>query len=246
MSSIAKSVLPIAASFIPGVGAIAGPALGALMGGIGSGGNQGGTTYNTFGTQSQNQTTNQSVKNLEPDYFSQFREGLLGQYNSELSKAQNETIYGPAQKAQYISGQNDLASAATEAAKAGLARMGRLNSGAADEAAGNIEYQKFGNISNFYSQLPFMESEARFNKVSPLLTAGMNWAGRAPVDQEITGNTSSTGTNQSQTIQQQQGAPWWKNMLYGIGGAMGRTGTTGSSSSSNSGYGIPYNVDGGY
>lgn len=198
------------------------------MGGIGAGGKQGSVNYNTSGIQSQNQTTNQSVKNVEPDYFSQFRQGLMGQYGSELNKAQNESIYGPAQKAQYISGQNDLASAASEAAKAGLARMGRLNSGAADEAAGNIEYQKFGNISNFYSQLPFMEQQARNTRVDSLMGMGANWAGRAPVDQNITGNTSSTGQSQSQTQQDQYGAPWWKNMLYGLGGAMGRVGQTGA------------------
>lgn len=236
LKNIGKSLLTVGASAIPGVGAFLGPAVGALMSGVGNSGNQGGTTSSTSGTQSTNQTS--SLKNTEPDYFSNLRESLAGSYSSELAKAQNETVYGPAQKAAYVSDQNDLAASATEAAKAGLARMGRLNSGAADATMGDIQMQKYGNISDFYSQLPFKESEARSNKVNSLLSSGMNWTGRAPVDQTTTSNstTNSSGTQQTQ----QQGAPWWKSMLSDFGGAMARGYNSGSGSSS-SGSGGYYN-----
>jgi hypothetical protein len=110
MSAVGKFLKPVAsfgASLIPGVGAIAGPAVGAALGALGSSGKQGGVKQQS----TSQQTVDELQETLEPDYFSQFRKQLIPAYMQELERAQGP-IYGDAQKAAVLNDANDLARSA--------------------------------------------------------------------------------------------------------------------------------------
>jgi len=190
---------------------------GSLIGALGSSGKQGSqtTTQNIDTTSTQNQL----MHNIEPDYFTNFRTGLLQQYQSELNKAQNEPVYGDAQKAAYTTQMNDSYGAGVGNIKNALAASGRTNSGVADTAYTDAALGRAGQMGQFYSQLPFAENEARYNKVSQLLGMGANWAGRAPIDQQVTGTNTTKGTQTSQT--QQNGPGFWQSFASGVAGQMG-------------------------
>ena len=206
-------------SMIPGVGGL----LGAAVGALGSGGKQGGVS----GTQNSSTTSNINQLNeaIEPDYFSSFRKGMIDPFMSELDRAMNKPIYGDAQKAAYLQDTQDAAGGSMEGLKAAMARSGRLDSGAFDDAAGNIAMKQYGDYAGFLSQLPFMEEQARTAKVQPLLQLGAQWSGQAPVSQRMTGtNTSNTTGQMSQT---QEGPGFWRSFASGIGGQMGWNGQNG-------------------
>lgn len=200
---------------MPQIAIAAIPAISSLIGGIASGGKQ------SSQTSTQNSTQKQSVdmlnKAIEPDYFSKFRESLIPQFQ-DLYKSASDPVYGEAQKGAFINEQNDLYNSAQKSLKSSMAGQGRLLSGGFASALGGMESQRAGAISSFLSQLPFAEKQAKMNYLTPLMQAGMGFAGRAPVSQQTTGTNITTG--QAQGTQQNQGPPWWKNTLMGVAGGL--------------------------
>lgn len=219
-----KPIAQIGASFIPGVGPLASAAIGA----VGSGGKQGSQSYN--GTQESTQKFNQSQnidqfnEAVEDPAFSAFRNSLLPMVKQEIFKA-NQPIYGDAQKTKYLSDLNDLASGAMSSLKSSLAGRGALDSGVMSQAATDIENNRVGKATDFFSQLPFMEDQARTQKMQGLLGMSTSFAGRAPISQKVTGTNTSTGTNETKGTnvgtQTQNGPGFMGAFMNNLGGMMG-------------------------
>jgi hypothetical protein len=151
----------------------------------------------------------------EPGYFDQFRQSLIPQYNSMMRKAQ-QPIYGDAQKAQVINDANNIFNTGIGGLRSSMAAGGRLRSGAMESAGMGMGISRAGGISNFFSQLPANEQAAQWNKMSPLLQAGMGWAGRAPVGQTTQGTNTTQSTMNG--VSTNYGTPFLQNLAYGIGG----------------------------
>jgi len=194
--SFMKNIAQLGASFIPGVGPLAGAAIGA----IGSGGKQAGQTQNYTQNQTQNidqtQNVDQFNEAIENPAFAGLREGLGSMFKQELNRA-NNPVYGDAQKAKHLSDLNDLASSSISSIKANLGARGGLDSGAFSEAVSGVERDRMGKATDFFSQLPFLEEQQRQQRVGGLLGMGMNWVGRAPISQKTTGTNTTKGTNTS-------------------------------------------------
>jgi hypothetical protein len=211
MGGIGKSLAQIGASFIPGVG----PLISGAIGGLASSGNQGG--QNT--TMNQNISKNGMQEAIEPDYFSDFRKGLIPMFNNLVEEAKQPT-YTDAERADIYGRANENYDASLGNAKNALARMGGLRSGVADTMAGDLAMGRAGQLTDFEMKLPAMERDARFGKLSNLMGLGAQWSGRAPISYKTTENSKVTGNSQTQV----DGGPWWKNMLGGAAGGLGRTG----------------------
>jgi hypothetical protein len=139
-----------------------------------------------------------------------------------LNKAQ-QPVYGKAQQAQYLGQLNKLAEGSIESLRSNLARMGGLDSGLMGLGVSNIANERLGKMSDFYSQLPFMERQAQMQNLGNALGMATGWAGRAPISQ-FTSDSGTESTNQKTTqqgSQMQQGPSWWKGALTGLGGIGG-------------------------
>ena len=186
-----------------GIGSI----LGALLGAYGSSGTQGKTLQDLLEEYSKTGTSNTSTSGtttgagtttglqqmLENPAFAQFRTNLIPLLSQQLNKAQ-QPIYGDAQKAQLMNQLNGLAGDAATSLRQSLSRSGGLDSGLLSQGLTDIGTQRFGQLSNFFSQLPFAESEAQAARMNPLLQMATGWVGAAPLSTATSGTTSSTGT----------------------------------------------------
>lgn len=184
--------------------ALIGPAIGlagSALGGL-AGSKDKVSTQNIDQTQTEN--TNQTKTAIEPEYFSQFRQSLLPMFAQQASKI-NQPIYGNREKAGVLSGLNDLASDSIASLKTNLAGRGALDSGALDQGASDIGQARFGKYADFLSQLPMQEANAQRQGMGNLLGLGMNFAGRAPISENITGNTTSTTKGTNTTTQKAPG-----------------------------------------
>ena len=157
-----------------------------------------------------------------------------------MTKAQRP-VYGDAQKAQFMSGANDLANSSMASIRNMLARSGASDSGRMGALAENVGLSKMKNISDFMGQIPYLNEQARSGKVNNLLNSAMGWTGKAPTDTQSTGESSMesilkslmSGSSTSQTTI--QGQPWYKSLLgsagqiaNAIGGGMSFGGGSGS------------------
>jgi hypothetical protein len=193
-----------ALSAVPSIlGGLGGDALSAY----GSSGKQGSTESNqtsnftnTYG--GSNETTQDPLTTL-------FRNNLYGQFNQEIANA-NKPIYGDAQKAGYLSNLNDLSKTSIDSLRRSLSKSGRLDSGALDQGLSDIETSKFGQYSGFLGQLPFMESQARSQRMLPLLQGAGAFAATAPTSSRFSGTQS--GENQSAGTQNAYGPGFLKQL----------------------------------
>jgi hypothetical protein len=221
--------------FLAGTAAsLIGKGIGSLFGGLSKSGDQGGATKTSSSTSNQTlsgtDTSSGLQHNIEDADFAGLRSSLIPMMTQELNKAQ-EPVYGDAQKGQFMSGLNDLTNSSVKSLSSSLAARGISDSGAAAEGYSGIESQRLGKASDFYSQLPFQEAQARSAKVNSLLGMATGWTGSAPVDVQTTGSqttnrTGTTTTEGTETVKN-QGKPWWKTLLGDVSAGMGGGGGLG-------------------
>ena len=133
------------------------------------------------------------TRNLEPDYFSNFRKSLIGPYGSMLAKA-GQPMYGNAERAGFMNTLNRGSANAEKNLAGRLAqRTGSLNSGAYSSGLTDIFMNRLGKEADYEAQIPMLNKEAYFKNMGSTLDMGMKWAGRAPVDQNRT-ETKSNGS----------------------------------------------------
>jgi hypothetical protein len=213
------SAIPAIASGIGGlVGKLAGnktvqnTALGvggAALGALGSSGKQG------------SNTTSSTIAQTEDPAFAQYRQALMPLLTSELSQAQ-QPVFGDAQKTSFMTNLNNLAQSSMNALRSNMARFGGLSSGRYGAGLTNIQLGKLGQSANFFSQLPFMEAQARAERVQPLLNTALSWVGRPPTSTTTTGDTSAYGPSFGSQFATDLGAlgglaftDWWKKRNAG-------------------------------
>lgn len=165
-------------------------------------------------TTSTNTATNSNTTtpNLNP-----IAQNLYGQLSGEahnLIANANKPVYGDAQKADVLNNLNDLANSASKHLNSSLASRGALGSGDFDLGQSQLEQQRFGNLSNFYSNLPALEDQAHQQKMLSALGFGAGLAGQMPVGQTSVGDASSTGQ------QQQTSSPGLSGILGGVLGSV--------------------------
>jgi hypothetical protein len=78
----------------------------------------------------------------------------------------------------------------------GLASRGMLNSGLERVLGADVDNQRSTTASQFFSQLPALEQQAQFQNLSSALGLGAQFAGRAPISQQLTGTTNQTADEQ--------------------------------------------------
>lgn len=149
-----------------------------------------------------------TTPNLDPRASALYDQ--LGAESHNLIANANKPVYGDAQKADVLNNLNDLANASTKHLSSTLAGRGALGSGDFETGAGNIEQQRLGQLSGFYSQLPAMEDQAHLQRMMSALGFGAGLAGQMPVGQ------TSTGTGSSQEVS----SPGWGSMVQTAIGAM--------------------------
>lgn len=212
--------MPFLAAALPALTSIgsaaASAAIPAALGAFGSSGKQGGQIQS--GTSSE--SFNQAQKFEEPEYFSQLRQDIIPIFMG-LMKEAIKPVYGKAQIAEQVNKSNDLSASSVKSFLNSLAGAGRLRSGAADLGLAEIEKSRLGQIGGFLNNLPFMESQAKMERMIPLLGLGANWTGRAPVNSTVTGS----GTKVTNGVVEQQGPSWGRSFISGLGGALGRQGS---------------------
>jgi hypothetical protein len=156
--------------------------------------NQGSTNNSTQNFTQTNTQNNEQIREIfENPMFAGAREMLLPMLFSEFQKA-NKPTFGPAQSTKFMSQLNDLTDAATNQLKQTVAGTGGLQSGRFAGGVQNIERAKLGEAVNFYGQLPFLENQTRNARTDSLMGLAMNWLGRAPTNEKVTGNTTSDST----------------------------------------------------
>lgn len=163
------------------------------------------TTSTNTGTNS-----NTTTPNLNP-----LAQGLYGQLADEshnLIANANKPTYGDAQKADVLNNLNDLANASAKHLNSTLASTGQLTSGANVVGQSNIEQQRMGQLSNFYTNLPAMEDQAHQQKMIQALGFGAGLAGQMPVGQTNVGDSSSSGS------QTQTSSPGWSSLVGALAG----------------------------
>lgn len=240
--------MPFLAPFVPAiVGGVS-----AAASAFGQSGKQGGAKQ----TQQQNQTQAQISKDdtsfqqgstttagktgfrrpEEDEDFSQFRTSLLPFFQNQLQRV-NEPVFGEAQKAGFLSQLNELGASSAENLKQGLARSGASDSGRMSQGLTDIELGRNAQASQFFSQLPFMEQQAKQQRFGNLMGLATNFAGRAPIgeaygesgttQQEAAGeghdyrDTQGTTTGTGTATSEQEGGSFLKNFLKNIGGIGG-------------------------
>jgi hypothetical protein len=196
---------------IPAAISLGGAALGALGKGKkqGSQTNEFQNTQETNTQQSQNSSyNNQSNSTITPNedpMFAAFRQMLLPVLADEYQKAQ-KPLYGDAEKAQFLGEQNALSEAGAKALDSRLARRGALRSGALDMGLGDLEAARQRSTTGFFSQLPFLNEQARSQRTNNLLGMATSFLGRAPVGQTTSGSQSGTAESSAQGKSTQTGS----------------------------------------
>jgi len=133
------------------------------------------------------------TQNIEPEYFSNFRKSLIGPYGSMLAKA-GQPMYGDAERAGFMNTLNRGSNNAEKNLAGKLAsRTGSVNSGAYGAGLTDIFMNRLGKEADYEAQIPMLNKEAYFKNMGSVLNMGMDWAGRAPIDQNRT-ETKSNGS----------------------------------------------------
>lgn len=146
-----------------------------------------------FGASRNKPKETNNLQNIEPEYFSNFRKSLIGPYGSMLSKA-GQPMYGAAEQAGFTNALNKASMGAERNLASRLAgRTGSVNSGSYGAGLNDIFMNRIGKQAEYATQIPMLNREAYFKNMGGVLGMGMNWAGRAPVDQNRT-QTNSNGS----------------------------------------------------
>lgn len=184
---------------------------GALLGAFG-------TNQKTSGWEDLTSETSSDIwrKAVEPDYFTGFRQELIRRFLEEMDRIPAPSLQ--ARQADIVQQTNQLAQQAVKAAQAALARMGRLDSGAASTTISNIMGQVAGQRAQLLTDLPFQLAKERASLVSPFLQMGAGWTGQAPVSIHQVGSET---TRQKRQYEASGGVPYWRSALGGLGGAIG-------------------------
>lgn len=201
----------LATSLISGVG-------GSLLSGLGGKSKQ---NNNTSGTRESTSTssTNQLNQAIEDPQFAAFREALLPMILGLVDKAQ-QPIYTDSKIASTLAGINQQFN--KQDLNPALAGRGLLNSGLARTMRADVDNQRSTAASNFFSQIPALEQQAQFQNLSSALGLGAQFAGRAPISQQLTGNTSQTSNEKfNQTGEMSGGQGFGGAFANGLGGWLG-------------------------
>jgi hypothetical protein len=196
-----------------------GGALGAAASAFPTNTQQSGTSSGTS-TNTSNALSNQFSTTYESPLLTQFRNGLFPFLTQQLQQS-TQPVFTDATKASFLSNVNGLANSSINSLNNNLAKRGISNSGAYAAGATDIGNQRNAQLTNFYSQLPFQERQAQANLTNPLLTMGLNFAGRGPTSTFQTGSnvgnqfSQNFSTNTSSTHQSQ--SPW-AGLLGAAGG----------------------------
>lgn len=188
---------------------------GAAASAFGSG--KGGPTSSSTNTNLSSNTsngTNQLQYNEDPQ-FSSFRSSLLPALSSLYSQAQ-QPVYGAAQTAQVANAADQATQAQSGALNSRLAATGALNSGAAAAGQTALGQANTGSLTNFFSQVPFLNQQAELQNTGNVLNMATNFLGRDPINQTSTTNNTSTGSNTS--IGSQYGPSTLNGLLNNLGG----------------------------
>lgn len=203
---------------------------GGLLGSaFGKSGKQGGSNFDQSGqssetgSQSSTRSGSSTSQQTEDPSLAPFRQMLMGAFGGQLSEAQRPA-FGNAEIANIIQNINEASNSASKSLTARLARTGALNSGRAAVGQGLLEQGRAGQISGFLSQVPQLNRQARQQALNPLLSLGLGFTGRGPQGVTTTTNDSASNVFSSNRefdqsgVSSQQGAPWWRNLLGGLGG----------------------------
>lgn len=214
-----------------------------LLGAFAGSGNQGGTRTNQ-NTQNQTSFMNTGTNTpTEPGYATDFRKQTMGNLNNAISSAQ-APVYGDAQKASYLNSLNDLATSSMNSLKQNLSRSGALTSGRLSQGMTDIDMNRNSQAAGFFSQIPFLNQQAKMAALNPLLSTEAGLAGHAPV-----GNIqTSTGTGENNTEMQnqmtKQGAPFLSNLAANMAKNMAGGGSPLGGGPSGSGGGPQFDSNG--
>ena len=140
----------------------------------------GGAALSAGGKTLNKPSATSTLRNIEPEYFSNFRKSLTGPYGSMLAKA-GQPMFGNAERAGFMNTLNRGSANAEKNLAGRLAqRTGSLNSGAYSSGLTDIFMNRLGKEADYEAQIPMLNKEAYFKNMGNTLGMGMNWAGRAP------------------------------------------------------------------
>ena len=206
---------------------------GAVLDAFAGSGKQGGkkTEEEEVVTSQQDTTQTQAgtVERQESEIpeLSAFRQNLLPQFQQELDVARSP-VFGPEAQAAFVGQVNDTTNRAFDSINQRLAARGAGASGQLTGDTTDLELARGGQISDFFSSLPFRERQARLEATTPLLSAGLSFAGRGPggvtetADQTTTGATIGQVNTNGQTNEAVQGPGFGKSLAGVLGGAAGK------------------------
>lgn len=201
----------LATSLISGVG-------GSLLSGLGGKSKQSNTSSGTRDSSSTS-STNQLNQAIEDPAFEAFRQALLPMVLGLVDKAQ-QPIYTDSKIASTLAGINQQFN--KQDINPALAGRGLLNSGLARTMRADVDNQRSSAASQFFSQIPALEQQAQFQNLSSALGLGAQFAGRAPISQQLTGTTNQTSNEKfSQTGEQSGGQGFGGAFANGLGGFLG-------------------------
>jgi len=168
-------------------------------------------------TTDTTQNSSQTSMPLQQAYAAQLQSSLAPHYASLVQEA-NQPVYGDAQKAGVLNNLNDLANASIKHLSSTLAGHGQLDSGQFTQGAQGIEQQRYGQASQFFSQLPAMERQAHMSNMMAALNGANAYASSVPMGQTSSGSSTSDSTQTS--------TPGLAGLVGAIGG-MALSGLTG-------------------
>ena len=177
-----------------------------------------GSTQNTQQSNQSQQSGGSSQTNTPnlPPWLQSAFQGFVGQ-GQNLSATAAQPVYGQAQNAAFLQGQNQAANQATSNLASTLASKGVTNSGAMAQGATDIQANRLSNVSGFESQLPFLNQQATLQNEEGALNTGLNAAKAVPYGSTQTGTSSGQqqGSSDSQTTQ----TPGLASLFSSLGGA---------------------------
>lgn len=126
---------------------------------------------------------------------------LNGQAAQQQLARASRPVYGDAQKAAFIESQNAQTNAGESKLASVLSGKGILDSGAFSGGVTGLEAGRQGNLSGFFSQLPFQEQAAQANNQKNALGMSIAAAAAPPTGQlsGSTSNSQNTSDSKSQT-----------------------------------------------
>lgn len=217
--------MPVAAA-IPAALSLGGAAASAF-GGSGKGGPTSQDKKATTGSSSSTSSTNQtgtSTPNLNP-LMSGFQSSLVPALAGMFATAQ-KPVYGDAQIAQVANQSNNAAKGASDAATDRLARSGSLNSGVNASVQSDIGQKNLSNITNFESQVPFLNQQNEANQTQNVMGLAEGLTGKALSSNttSATGSGTQSGSNTGTSLDQGFGPAFGSSMANSIGGGLSDAG----------------------